>query len=124
MHFYSRCLQVATFLMTNSTWTKNHIDCILVHNDGLLAILTAVVTWPLGLRRKNVKETTIVYPPCDTREMTKFSLESREPVVLSIAQFRYGSSCNGRLTIHLIMSTFLQTRERSSDTSESLRTAP
>lgn len=31
----------------------------------------------------------IVYPPCDTREMAKFSLQDRERIILSVAQFRY-----------------------------------
>jgi alpha-1,2-mannosyltransferase len=30
----------------------------------------------------------IVYPPCDTREMSEFSLDNRERVILSVAQFR------------------------------------
>ncbi|OWZ11192.1 hypothetical protein PHMEG_00015828 [Phytophthora megakarya] len=56
------CTDVA---MVNSTWTFNHIKKL----------------WG--------KAPTIVYPPCGAmREYMEFSLEDREPIVLSVSQFR------------------------------------
>jgi len=34
------------------------------------------------------KTAKIVYPPCETQDLTNFSLENRERVIVSIAQFR------------------------------------
>ncbi len=36
MYYYALSLQVASFLMVNSSWTKNHVDGILNHSDALL----------------------------------------------------------------------------------------
>lgn len=77
--------------MVNSSWTKNHVDSILQHTDTLLDYLH--ILSPLSLLHllhpyNPPRTARIVYPPCDTREMTKFSLERRERVILSIAQFR------------------------------------
>ncbi|KAL3660997.1 hypothetical protein V7S43_014013 [Phytophthora oleae] len=56
------CTDVA---MVNSTWTFNHIKQL----------------WG--------KAPTIVYPPCGAmREYMNFSLEDREPIALSVSQFR------------------------------------
>ena len=38
--------------------------------------------------QKGLQTAKIVYPPCDTREMVKFSLTNRERIILSVAQFR------------------------------------
>lgn len=58
----------AKVIMVNSTWTSQHI----------------VNIWNVPDR------TRIVYPPCDTTEMTKMVIESssRENIILSIAQYR------------------------------------
>ncbi|OMJ09874.1 GDP-Man:Man(3)GlcNAc(2)-PP-Dol alpha-1,2-mannosyltransferase [Smittium culicis] len=56
----------ADVVMTNSSWTLNHIKKTF----------------------KKSKLITLVYPPCDTNEMTKFSLESRQLKIVSLAQFR------------------------------------
>lgn len=54
-------------VMVNSTWTFNHINRM----------------WNLPTR------TRIVYPPCDTEKLLKFSTSTRrELIVLSIAQYR------------------------------------
>ncbi|KAI0036259.1 mannosyltransferase [Vararia minispora EC-137] len=103
MYIYSRCLRRADFLMVNSTWTKNHIDSILQHTDGLFdtldsaaeALLTpfAIIAslslpTPASHPHKMPKEALRIYPPCDTRSMASFPLEGRERIILSIAQFR------------------------------------
>ncbi|PFH54018.1 glycosyltransferase family 4 protein [Amanita thiersii Skay4041] len=87
MYYYSYSLQRAQFLMVNSTWTKNHVDAILGHSDLLLDLLHV---YPLLFpsRHLSPKSARIVYPPCDTRAMSTFSLEHRERVILSVAQFR------------------------------------
>ncbi|KAF9942058.1 asparagine-linked glycosylation protein [Modicella reniformis] len=54
----------AHIVMTNSSWTKGHIDSL----------------W-------NIKS-TVVYPPCDTEAFKDFSIRNRERIVVSVAQFR------------------------------------
>ncbi|KAF9572694.1 asparagine-linked glycosylation protein [Mortierella alpina] len=54
----------AHIVMTNSSWTKAHIDSL----------------W-------NIKS-TVVYPPCDTEAFKDFPLQGRERIVVSVAQFR------------------------------------
>jgi len=63
--FMGRFSQV---VMVNSSWTKNHIDSI----------------WKIP------NNTHIVYPPCDTAELSKIPLNTvcREPLIISIGQFR------------------------------------
>jgi|ERR1700722_853006 len=94
MYYYACSLRRASFLMVNSSWTKNHIDAILRHSDPLLdfmhlspSLFTTIVL--NSNKYKPSKSPEIVYPPCHTREMVKFSLERREPIILSVAQFRY-----------------------------------
>jgi len=54
-------------VMTNSTWTNNHI----------------LKTWRVP------NKTTIVYPPCDSSKLCSFDIEGkRERQIISIAQFR------------------------------------
>eukprot|EP00003_Mantamonas_plastica_P024266 TRINITY_DN4492_c0_g1_i11.p1 TRINITY_DN4492_c0_g1~~TRINITY_DN4492_c0_g1_i11.p1 ORF type:complete len:250 (-),score=85.32 TRINITY_DN4492_c0_g1_i11:58-807(-) len=51
--------------MTNSSWTRGHID-------SLFGITS-----------------TVVYPPCNTTEFSQFTLEEREEkLIISVAQFR------------------------------------
>jgi hypothetical protein len=93
MYYYSRSLANARFLMVNSSWSKNHVDSLLRYNDTLVQALQFVPpfcffflsTRPHG---DHPTQSQIVYPPCDTREMAKFSLNDRERVILSVAQFR------------------------------------
>ncbi len=90
MFYYSRSLRSASFAMVNSSWTKAHVDSILSHSDLLLEILHSLsclrVLFPT--RSGTVQSSQIVYPPCDTRAMSKFPLAEREKVILSVAQFR------------------------------------
>ncbi|PVU88717.1 hypothetical protein BB561_005730 [Smittium simulii] len=53
-------------VMTNSSWTYNHIKATF----------------------KKSKSITIVYPPCDTEYLSKFSLDDRKLSIVSLAQFR------------------------------------
>ncbi|KAF7798297.1 hypothetical protein EIP86_009517 [Pleurotus ostreatoroseus] len=92
MYYYAFSLRQASFLMVNSSWTKNHVDSILKHTDILLDFvnLFTPLVFYRSLRSSHdaPKSARIVYPPCDTREMAQFSLKSRERVILSLAQFR------------------------------------
>lgn len=83
--------------MVNSSWTKNHVDAILGHRDTLLDFIHFLLSapfLPLSLllgsvpRQTPLKSAGIVYPPCETDELTGFPLEGRERVILSVAQFR------------------------------------
>lgn len=89
MIFYAFSLRKASFLIVNSSWTKAHIDSIIFHEHGLLDILTYIP--PLVFLRPllaTLKPAEIVYPPCDTRELAKLTLEGRGRIIVSLAQFR------------------------------------
>ncbi|KAG6816796.1 hypothetical protein H0H87_002765 [Tephrocybe sp. NHM501043] len=89
MYYYARSLRIARFLMVNSSWTKNHVDAILQHSDLLLDVFSGL-SLLITFRTPNsgLTYTQIVYPPCDTREMARFTLANREKIVMSVAQFR------------------------------------
>lgn len=103
MYHYSLALSRPSFIMANSSWTKNRVDAILSHSDPVMNVMHFLN--PLFILRlfattfKSKKlhagsaskkpEANIVYPPCDTREMAQFPLDERERIILSIAQFRY-----------------------------------
>ena len=91
MYMYAQALKRARFIMVNSSWTKNHIDSILKHKDTTLDVLhlfSPFAWFDFLFAYPPPKAARIVYPPCDTREMTKFALGQRERVILSIQQFR------------------------------------
>ncbi|KAJ1802904.1 asparagine-linked glycosylation protein, partial [Coemansia sp. RSA 2599] len=56
----------ASTIMTNSSWTHGHIVKL--------------------FGKPNM--TRVVYPPCDTARLVEFPLQSRNPVIMSLAQFR------------------------------------
>lgn len=115
MYYYALSLSRAQFLMVNSSWTRNHIASIISHEHFGPVIQWAHRVTPLlfiklclsgsaaplvmhssGSRignRTDVVKPVIVYPPCDTREMARFSLRGRERIILSVAQFRYVDCC-------------------------------
>ncbi|KAJ3518162.1 hypothetical protein NLJ89_g20 [Agrocybe chaxingu] len=91
MFYYALSLRKASFLMVNSSWTKNHVDSIIQHSDFLLDavhLLPPLVLLKLLTSRNAPLRARIVYPPCDTREMAKFPLTPRKRIILSVAQFR------------------------------------
>lgn len=116
MYHYAMSLRTASFLMVNSTWTKNHVDAILCHSDFLLDLVyftPPFIFLKFFFTRKNAPgNSTIVYPPCDTREMEKFALMRRERIILSVAQFRLAWTIFISLTE---IPCLFQTRERSQD---------
>lgn len=91
MYFYAFSLRTASFLMVNSSWTKDHVDAILKRSDPildsvlLLPLLLFITSFNINRAPEGAR---IVYPPCDTREIAAFSLEGRKRVILSVAQFR------------------------------------
>jgi len=78
--------------MANSSWTKNHVDSILQHRDTLLDFVHLLPPFVflrlLQPGHQPPKEAKVVYPSCDTRGMAPLTLEGREPIILSVAQFR------------------------------------
>lgn len=118
MYYYALSLSHAQFLMVNSSWTRNHIASILSHehfgpmiqwahwvtpllfiklllSGSAIRLVMFAVNGPgssIGNKTDKIKPVT-VYPPCDTREMVKFSLQGRERIILSVAQFRYVDRC-------------------------------
>ncbi|TPX70568.1 GDP-Man:Man3GlcNAc2-PP-dolichol alpha-1,2-mannosyltransferase [Spizellomyces sp. 'palustris'] len=63
---YGNVGRTADVVMVNSTWTLGHINSI----------------WKIPGR------TAVVYPPCNTESLQSFSVENREPWIISVAQFR------------------------------------
>ncbi|KAF9220277.1 glycosyltransferase family 4 protein [Gyrodon lividus] len=113
MYYYALSLSHARFLMVNSSWTHGHIASIISHEHFGPAIQWAHRVTPLFFMKLILSNTAvwsithgvdgpdsatsvkaglvkpeIVYPPCDTREIAQFSLQGRERVLLSVAQFR------------------------------------
>ncbi|KAF8608960.1 mannosyltransferase [Ceratobasidium sp. AG-I] len=73
---YSMSLREAQTIMVNSSWTKKHIDYLMSKS-------------PLqALQQMGASDSAIVYPPCDTQAMDSFPLQNREPIIMSLAQFR------------------------------------
>ncbi|KAF9478207.1 mannosyltransferase [Pholiota conissans] len=91
MYYYVLSLRTASFVMVNSSWTKNHVDSILQYNDPLIDaihMIPPLVGLKLFTSQNAPAAARIVYPPCDTREMSSFSLMPRQRIILSVAQFR------------------------------------
>ncbi|KAG6337390.1 hypothetical protein ID866_1713 [Astraeus odoratus] len=113
MYYYALSLSHARFLMVNSSWTRDHIASIITHEHvgpavrwmhrvtPLLIIKLALSSSIIrnfmlvldgysakGIGSDQTVRPEIVYPPCDTREMGGFDLDDREPIILSVAQFR------------------------------------
>jgi alpha-1,2-mannosyltransferase len=104
MYHYALALRRSSFLMVNSSWTKNHVDSILAYSDPLLDLIHFPLTFvgelflsltrvlaPPPTTRTHVtpKQANIVYPPCDTHALSHLPLERRPLLLLSLAQFRY-----------------------------------
>ncbi|KAK9353013.1 hypothetical protein V1505DRAFT_376266 [Lipomyces doorenjongii] len=69
----------ADVVMTNGTWTNNHIKSVWWLNRLL----------SLAFDRSKKLDFKILYPPCATADLQKFEVtRPRQPIVLSIAQFR------------------------------------
>ncbi|EJC98471.1 glycosyltransferase family 4 protein [Fomitiporia mediterranea MF3/22] len=102
MACYATALRCASFLMANSTWTKNHVDSLLVNHafgllcdDPLLGLdcpsdALSLSFWTQRKWKTHVppRSAHIVYPPCETQELVDFPLEGRRKVIVSVAQFR------------------------------------
>ncbi|KAH7874708.1 mannosyltransferase [Lentinula edodes] len=89
MYYYALSLKSAAFIMVNSSWTQNHINEILQYSDVLLDTLHRIIPFKLiHSKYGSVTSAQIVYPPCDTREISQFPLTGRDRVILSLAQFR------------------------------------
>lgn len=91
MHYYVLSLRTASFIMVNSSWTKGHLDSILQHHDILMStihLLPPLLTIKFFTSDHAPATARIVYPPCDTREMSSFALLPRSRTILSVAQFR------------------------------------
>ena len=104
MYHYALALRRSSFLMVNSSWTKNHVDAILTYSDPLLDLIHSPLTFigklffsftralaPRSTIRTHVtpKQANIVYPPCDTNALSHLPLERHPSLLLSLAQFRY-----------------------------------
>ncbi|EJD50804.1 mannosyltransferase [Auricularia subglabra TFB-10046 SS5] len=88
--FYANALQNASFLMVNSTWTKNHVDAILRTTEtplGRLAQRMLNLLTPSASLHRQIS-THIVYPPCNTAVIARAELGERNRIILSVQQFR------------------------------------
>jgi alpha-1,2-mannosyltransferase len=104
MYHYALALRRSSFLMANSSWTKNHVDAILAYSDPFLDLIHSPLAFIGGLFHSltralapsspththvTLKQAKIVYPPCDTHALSQLPLERRPSLLLSLAQFRY-----------------------------------
>ncbi|KJA23300.1 glycosyltransferase family 4 protein [Hypholoma sublateritium FD-334 SS-4] len=102
MHHYVLSLRTASFIMVNSSWTKGHIDSILQHSDILMNaihLLPPLLAIKFFSSDHAPARARIVYPPCDTREMSLFALIPRSRTILSVAQFRPEKDHRAQLNI-------------------------
>lgn len=94
---YATALLFSEHIMTNSSWTQAHIQSLLT--KGRSSTLASLLLMDDETQRVNEKrgESTpddrarceVVYPPCDTTELTKLgNLEHRARELVSLAQFR------------------------------------
>ncbi|KIY52573.1 hypothetical protein FISHEDRAFT_69731 [Fistulina hepatica ATCC 64428] len=90
MYHYAMSLRHASFIMVNGSFTKSHIDSLLIHRDMLMDIVHLLPPFiflrPFLRTSGRVHSTQLVYPPCDTHAMAAFPLEHRENVIMSLAQ--------------------------------------
>ena len=70
-YLYSLVGRAADVVMVNSSWTHAHI----------------VSLWRGG-NSGDGRAVNIVYPPCDTSRLQTLSFEPRQPLIVSVAQFR------------------------------------
>lgn len=71
--------------MVNSSWTQAHVNGLLGDTKEGKALAAKADRTPV----QSSKTAKIVYPPCDTKSLSSLSLEGREDIILSLAQFRY-----------------------------------
>lgn len=76
---YSAAGRCAELAVVNSSWTEGHISELWrtrkVKRDGVLSLFS-----PLLFK---------VFPPCNTEVLSRIPIDNkREPIILSIAQFR------------------------------------
>lgn len=91
---YATSLLFAESIMTNSSWTQNHIETLLT--SAKRSILAAVLLLDEKTEQKKAergdkvskRECKVVYPPCDAESLTKSRLEKRGRGMVSLAQFR------------------------------------
>ena len=81
----SLCGYAVSLVMTNSTWTHERV----------------ISQWS---KRLNSKKCQIVYPPCELTKMAQFSLTDREPIIVSLAQFR--PEKNQKMQIEILAKLF------------------
>jgi alpha-1,2-mannosyltransferase len=98
MFYYSLSLHNASFIMVNSSWTRNHVNAVLDYaaSDIFLSTVHSINVMFAGglltvLRTEKVthRPIQIAYPSCHTKQMSAFPLTERERIILSLAQFRY-----------------------------------
>lgn len=99
-YLYSVALLFSEYTMTNSSWTQAHIESLLAAGrSSMLAKLLLLDDDTQRHREKRGRATPddravcqVVYPPCDTTELSKLSnLSNRKRELVSLAQFRYVS---------------------------------
>lgn len=73
---YSWALRSSDVLVSNGSWTQNHLNQLVLGSKATQG-------------PSNSRHVEVVYPPCDTGSMSKFSLSNRDAFsIVSLAQFR------------------------------------
>lgn len=93
-NLYATSLLFAESIMTNSTWTQNHVLSLLaLAKRSLLAsvlLMDETTDQKAAARGDKVqkKECKVLYPPCDVQSLVGSGLGKRGRGLVSLSQFR------------------------------------
>jgi alpha-1,2-mannosyltransferase len=82
---YSWALMRSDVIVANGTWTKDHVNRLILSRRQLKEVQTAATT---SSSSTTSRQAFIVYPPCDTSSLQDFPLQGRGNTIVSLAQFR------------------------------------
>lgn len=85
---YSWALKRSDVIVANGTWTKDHVDRLILSRRQLKEVQTQTASSSSTTSRRIDRQASIVYPPCDTSSLQDFPLQGRGNTIVSLAQFR------------------------------------
>ncbi|PWN22533.1 UDP-Glycosyltransferase/glycogen phosphorylase [Microstroma glucosiphilum] len=85
---YSWALKRSDVIVANGTWTRDHINRLILNRGQLKDVQSAAASSSPSTSRRVDRQASIVYPPCDTSSLQDFPLQGRGNTIVSLAQFR------------------------------------
>lgn len=86
---YSWALKRPDVIVANGTWTRDHVNRLILSRRQLAEVQTAAAASPASSPSRRIdRQASIVYPPCDTSSLQDFPLQGRGNTIVSLAQFR------------------------------------